>query len=79
MDLWWLLCRKKRELAPHGDLWFFEPDRKSAETKHALLEAYHARCVSLGVAEPTGADYRDFYERAVEELSRRLGENTKRE
>ena len=30
MDLWWLLCRKKRERAPHGDLWFFEPERKSA-------------------------------------------------
>ena len=74
MDLWWLLCRKKRERSPHGDLWFFEPDRKSMETKRALLEAYNARCVSLGVSEPAGAEYQAFYELAVAEIGRRLEE-----
>lgn len=74
MDLWWLLCRKKRERSPHGALWFFEPDRKSAETKHALLEAYDARCVNLGVSEPTGVEYQAFYELAVAEIGRRLEE-----
>lgn len=48
--------------APHGDLWFFEPERQSAETKRALLEAYHAKCVSLGFREPGAGDYRAFYE-----------------
>lgn len=72
IDLWWLLCRKKRERADHGELYFFEPERKSALTKKALLEAYQARCVTLGVSEPEGKDYRNFYEMAVREIGRRV-------
>lgn len=72
MDLWWLLCRKKRERADHGELYFFEPERKSALTKKALLEAYQAKCVTLGVSEPEGKDYRNFYEMAVREIGRRV-------
>jgi len=72
MDLWWLLCRKKRERAPHGDLWFFEPARRSAEAKHALLEAYQVKNVSLGFQDPKGEEYQAFYEAAVKEISRRL-------
>lgn len=72
MDLWWLLCRKKRERAPHGDLWFFEPERKSMETKQALLEAYNAKCVTLGVKEPGPEEYKHFYEMAVKDIGRRL-------
>ena len=72
IDLWWLLCRKKRERADHGKLYFFEPERKSALTKKALLEAYQAKCVTLGVSEPEGKDYRNFYEMAVREIGRRV-------
>lgn len=75
MDLWWLLCRKKRERAPHGGIWVFEPHRRSTETKRALLEAYQAHCVSLGVVDPKGQDYQGFYEAAVEEITRRLTED----
>ncbi|MCF0123983.1 MAG: hypothetical protein HUJ67_07700 [Ruminiclostridium sp.] len=70
MDLWWLLCRKKRELAPHGDLFFFEPDRKATITKIALLQAYNARQLSLGFRELDPEGYRDFYETAVETIGR---------
>ena len=76
MDLWWLLCRKKRERAAHGGLYFIEPDRKSAETKHALLRAYNAQCVSLGVSDPDNEGYRRFYEKAVAEIGRRLEQET---
>lgn len=72
MDLWWLLCRKKRERAPHGGLWLYEPARRSAETKQALLEAYQTHCISLGFQDPRGEDYKAFYEAAVKDLTRRL-------
>lgn len=72
MDLWWLLCRKKREMAPHGTLYFIEPDRKSAVTKIALLRAYNAKHLSLGMGELRDADYRIFYEKAVQEIGSRL-------
>lgn len=72
MDLWWLLCRKKRERASHGGLYFFEPGRKSAETKHALLKAYHATCVTLGMKDLDDEGYRLFYERAVKEIGQRV-------
>ena len=72
MDLWWLLCRKKRERAAHGALYFIEPDRKSAETKHALLRAYDAQCVTMGMADLDNDGYKRFYEKAVAEIGRRL-------
>ena len=72
MDLWWLLCRKKREAATHGDLYFLEPARRSAVTKIALLQAYNAKHLSLGMGEFRDADYRTFYEKAVQEIGRRL-------
>lgn len=72
MDLWWLLCRKKRERTAHGDLFFLEPARQSAETKAALLRAYNAKCLTLGMGELNADGYRLFYEKAVEEIGRRL-------
>ena len=72
MDLWWLLCRKKRERAAHGALYFIEPDRKGCETKHGLLRAYDVRCVTLGMADLDNDGYRIFYENAVAEIGRRL-------
>ena len=74
IDLWWLLCRKKRERAPHGALYFIEPDRKGSETKHGLLRAYHAQSVSLGVSDPDNDGYKAFYEKAVAEIGRRMAE-----
>lgn len=65
MDLWWLLCRKKRECAAHGELYFIEPTRSIYETKFALLRAYNARHITLGYSEPSGAGYRAFYEKAI--------------
>ena len=76
MDLWWLLCRKKRERAPHGELYFIEPGKAGVDTKHALLRAYDARCVTLGVTDPDKDDYKDFYEKAVAALGERLGKGT---
>lgn len=72
IDLWWLLCRKKRERASHGELYFFEPERKIYETKRGLLEAYNVCCESLGTAEPDDEGYRIFYEQAIREIGRRL-------
>lgn len=74
MDLWWLLCRKKREISAHGDLYFIEPDRKSAVTKIALLQAYNAKHLSLGMAELRPEDYQGFYEKAVREIGRMIKE-----
>ena len=72
IDLWWLLCRKKREGASHGELYFFEPLRKAYEVKRGLLEAYNVRCESLDTAEPDNEGYRIFYEKAIREIGHRL-------
>lgn len=72
MDLWWLLCRKKRERADHGELYFFEPERKSASRKKPSWKPTSQSCVTLGVSEPEGKDYRNFYEMAVREIGRRV-------
>ena len=75
MDLWWLLCRKKRERSDHGDLYFFEPERRVAATKHALLKAYNAKSVTMQMDNLTNDGYRLFYERAIREISRRVSES----
>ncbi|MDD7288826.1 MAG: hypothetical protein PUH00_03795 [Clostridiales bacterium] len=74
MDLWWLLCRKKRELAAHGELYFIEPARRSSETKIAMLRAYNARHLSLGMGELEGPEYQRFYEKAIQEIGRMVHE-----
>lgn len=73
VDLWWLLCRKKRERAHHGEVYFFEPRRQVSEIKRGLLEAYNVCCESLGTSEPDNDGYRIFYEKAIREIGRRLG------
>ncbi len=73
MDLWWLLCRKKGSGPPRGPV-VFEPERQSAETKRALLEAYHAKCVSLGFREPGAGTIGPFMKRQ----SRRLDGGSRR-
>lgn len=72
IDLWWLLCRKKRELAPHGAIHFFEPASEKTMLKHALLRAYDVRCISLGEKDIKPDEYRDFYEKAIEEIGWRV-------
>lgn len=72
MDLWWLLCRKKRERAAHGSVLFFEPERSSAETKNALLTTYGVERIPLGARDLRSGDYQGFYERAVDEIVRRM-------
>ncbi len=72
LDLWWLLCRKKRERADHGALYFFDPEREKTRTRHALLRAYETNCISLGFSEPDNDGFRRFYENAVEEIGRRV-------
>lgn len=73
LDLWWLLCRKKRERSNHGEVYFFEPRRQVSEIKRGLLEAYNVCCESLGTSEPDNDGYRVFYEKAIGEIGRRLG------
>ena len=45
---------EKAGAGPPRGLWFFEPARRSAEAKHALLEAYQVKNVSLGFQDQRG-------------------------
>jgi hypothetical protein len=67
MDLWWLLNRKKRENAAHGDLYFYESNEAENAAKFSLLQAYGAKIESCGYsAKP--ADYKDFYDKAIADI-----------
>lgn len=72
MDLWWLLCRKKRERANHGEVRFFEPRRAMADTKIALLNAYNVKIFPLGMKLLDTDGYKVFYELAIDEIRRQL-------
>ena len=71
MDLWWLLCRKKREKAEHGKLYFYESSSDDNSIKHALLESYGGECKSLGYRGKPD-DYISFYKDAIEDISKQI-------
>lgn len=62
-DLWWLLDRKKREKAPHGNLHFYVPSYGN-EAKLMMLETYGNQTECLGFRLPC-IDYMSFYEEAI--------------
>ena len=57
---------------PHRGPVVFEPERQSAETKRALLEAYHAKCVSLGFRSRGAGTIGPFMKRQSRRLDGRL-------
>lgn len=84
-DLWWLLNRKKRERANTGRTWFFAPAERLEEgrinEKEELLkvlgvEVRHCdslRCRGTPIERSLG--FREFYERAMEEIAALMREN----
>ena len=72
MDLWWLLNRKKRENAAHGEVIFYEP-YEGRDEKYALLEAYGVRVEHMRYRTKP-ENYRAFYEEAIKDIRGRVQE-----
>lgn len=72
MDLWWLLNRKKREKARHGNMYFYEPGYNSV--KAALLETYDVQVLNLGFSNAL-KDYKPFYEHVISDICNRVSSN----
>lgn len=66
-DLWWLINRKKREIADHGKTIFYEQEGTDT-IKHLLLESYGCEHRSLGYANMTNEDYKKFYLEAIDNI-----------
>ncbi len=66
MDIWWLLNRKKREAAEHGQVYFYEPSH-GHKIKHGLLSAYDVKVKDLGFVEEK-IDYKAFYLKALQDI-----------
>lgn len=67
MDLWWLLNRKKREKASHGNVVFYSPIEGN-ELRLSMLEAYGVRIENLGFySKPS--NFKAFYEAAIAHIS----------
>ena len=76
MDLWWLLNRKKREKAAHGKVFFYSPIQGN-ELLLAMLEAYGVKIENLGFYSKP-ADYKAFYQSAVNLISKNVSKNIQR-
>lgn len=76
MDLWWLLSRKKREKASHGNIIFYSPIHGN-ELLLAMLEAYGVKIENLGFYS-NPADYKAFYQSAVNHISNSVSKNIQR-
>ncbi len=68
MDLWWLMCRKKRENAKHGRTILYEPSFGN-EIKETLFATYDGNTENLNyrMMKP---DYKQFYSDAIEVIER---------
>lgn len=75
MDLWWLLNRKKREKATHGNVYYYS-HVKGNEVRLSMLEAYGAIIENVGFyCAPY--DFKSFYHAAIEDIKTRVS-NKKR-
>lgn len=80
-DLWWLLNRKLREKAPHGNTYFFNPLDDGFNEKIELLKLLKVEHIDCGVKRPKKGDpqrtekYRAFYDRALAKIKKMMVEN----
>lgn len=78
LDIWWLLNRKKREVAAHGKVYFYEPGGNIFSEKEELLKLLDVEVVHCGVPVPEGtpeekgAAYSEFYIKAIEDIGNRV-------
>lgn len=81
-DLWWLLNRKKREIAPHGKTYLFEMRDRGFSERKDLLRLLDVELVDFGMEKPSANDldccarYEAFYKRAVAEMKRMIENHT---
>ena len=77
-DLWWLLNRKLREKAPHGNTYFFDPLDDGFNEKIELLKLLRVEHIDCGVRRPEKGDlqrtekYRAFYDRALVRIKKMM-------
>lgn len=80
-DLWWLLNRKKREKAPHGDVYFFEPRDEGFNERIELLKLLGVKHIDCDIAKPEKDNplrseiYKEFYCTALSEMEKRMGKS----
>ena len=80
LDIWWLLNRKKRENAIHGQVFYYEPGGDDFNEKAELLKLLGVDVIHCGVSVPTGtpknkaAAYREFYLKAIKDIGNRVAQ-----
>ena len=81
LDIWWLLNRKKRENAIHGQVFYYEPGGNDFNEKAELLKLLDVKVIHCDVTTPTGTleekneAYRVFYLRAIQDIRKRVSRN----
>ena len=77
MDLWWLINRKQREKARHGNIYFYSPlENAGFNEKKELLKVYGVDTNNdMGIVtfniideEKKKTIYKDFYNKAIEDI-----------
>lgn len=81
LDIWWLLNRKKRENAIHGQVFYYEPCGDDFSEKAELLKLLGVKVFHCGVTTPIGTPeeknkaYREFYLKAIQDIGERVARN----
>ena len=74
-DLWWLLKRKQREQNADGRVYFYE-EPNDASLVQKMMRAHGAVLPNVGAKE---GDFDEFYLKAFDDISRRIGHNKRTE
>ena len=73
VDLWWLICCKKRHF-PNTKIYFYEPEKDTPAEKKMLLETYGVEIKSLGITCDSGEyDYKGYYKNVLADIENYLG------
>ena len=89
LDLWWLINRKKREKAPTGNIYYFEPSSGEAafNEKYELFRAMEKEGMKVEIRDcgvtingktddEKNRQYQLFYQKAADEIKSIISNNT---
>ena len=76
-DMWWLLGRRRREKAPIGKVYFYEPFSDNVSLKHEILKLCGVEVITLGMDfnNKSQISYEQFYYEAIEDIKIKLVKN----
>lgn len=70
-DLWWLLSRRKREKAPTGNVYVFNPENENSDVRESLrMMGYEVDTFGMNISDGNNDEkYAGFYRKSIDKIT----------